>query len=310
MSEGYTFVIYAPSYSPDVGGGIVLHKLCDTLNRLGYRALIWPREWRPKRKQFNIFKWPKRWIKKKLRNRNDHNDFRLNPNFLAPLATRSDIANSIVVYPETVSGNPLNAQRVVRWLLYKPGFHTGEIKYGDEDLFFYFNEVFNDPAYNKTPGNQLHVTHILTDIYKQTNFGERSGGCYIVRKGKDRDLNYHPANYQQIDGLSHEDICKVFNQSEFFISYDLHTLYSQYAVLCGCKSIVVPDPALSKADVYPIESNCYAIAYGMEEIDQMFTENQISKLKASIDAQQKLTIDSVANFAKVAIGFFAARAKR
>jgi len=82
----------------------------------------------------------------------------------------------------------------------------------------------------------------------------------MVRKGKDRDLNYHPANYQQIDGLSHEDICKVFYQSEFFISCDFHTLYSQYAVLCGCKSIVVPDPALSKADVYLIESNCYAIA--------------------------------------------------
>jgi len=42
----------------------------------------------------------------------------------------------------------------------------------------------------------------------------------------------------------------------------------------------------------------------------MFTEDQISKLKASIDAQQKLTVDSVANFAKVATGFFAARAKR
>jgi len=166
MSEACTFVIYAPRYRGDKGGGIVLHKLCDTLNRLGCRALIWPRERPPKRDQFNIFKWTRRWIKKKLRNRNHHNDFRLNPNFLTPLATRSDIANSIAVYPEIVSGDSLNAQRVVRWLLYAPGFHTGEIKYVDEDLYFYFNEVFNDPAYNKTPGNQLHVTHILIDIYK------------------------------------------------------------------------------------------------------------------------------------------------
>lgn len=306
MDEPYRFIVYTAPYNPHSGGVIALHKLCDTLNRQGHSAKIWLKT---EKKKFNLLKWPRRYIKKKLALKNK-NKSGLNPNFITTLAAQSDIEKSIVIYAESVSDNPLNAKRVVRWLLFKPGFFTGEVEYGDDDLFFYFNEAFNDTAYNKTPGNKLHVTHILTDIYKQTNFGKRSGGCYIVRKGKNRDLTYHPDDYKQIDDLPHEEVVRIFNESSVFISYDFHTMYSQYAVLCGCKSIVVPDETLSKRDLYPAESNLYAVAYGRDEVEKAFTESEIKKLKEQYGEQEQLTHKSVANFVSVSIDFFAARAKK
>ena len=87
-------------------------------------------------------------------------------------------------------------------------------------------------------------------------------------------------------------------------------MYSQYAVLCGCKSIVVPDETLSKRDLYPTESSLYAVAYGRDEIEKAFTESEIKKLKEQYGEQEQLTHKSVANFVSVSIDFFAARAKK
>jgi len=307
MPNRLSFIIYAPEYHYGGGGIIALHKLCDTLNRLGYEAKIWGKPPQSDNQKFSLLKWPRRFLTKTLAERNVHNTFNLNPSFLTPMATKKDIKNSIVIYPEIVSGNPLNASRVVRWILFKPGFFTGEVNYGDDELFFCYNEVFNDPQYNKTPGNILHVTHVFSDIYNQTNFGARSGGCYMVRKGDESKLDYHPKDYLKVDGHSHEELAEIFNQKEYFISYDLHTMYSQYAALCGCKSIVVPDSAKTQAEVYPQIENTYAIAYGREDIDTACTQVQLKLLKDYMDAQETETIDSVDRFAKFSQNHFAGK---
>ncbi len=90
------FFIYAPPFDENSGCNIVLHRLCDLLNKQGERAYIWLWGGQSQPHKSGICE-----------------------RFNTPFAKLSDLSdNTIVVYPEVVSGNPLKAKNVVRWLLY------------------------------------------------------------------------------------------------------------------------------------------------------------------------------------------------
>ena len=38
------YIIVTPSFNENIGGVVVLHCLCDKLNRLGERAFLWPND--------------------------------------------------------------------------------------------------------------------------------------------------------------------------------------------------------------------------------------------------------------------------
>ena len=163
--------------------------------------------------------------------------------------------------PEWVGG-----RHVVRWLLHRPGFHTGVIDYGPDDLFFAYQPVFNDSAVTRGQSNVLTITYVLDRIYRQVNFGARSGSCTILRKGKGRPMVHDLAGSIVVDDLSHEEIARVFNAVEVCWSYDLYTMYAVYAALCGCKVITVPEPGVPKEVWQPVPELRYGIAYGADDL--------------------------------------------
>ena len=69
-----------------------------------------------------------------------------------------------------------------------------------------------------------------------------------------------------IDGLSHEQAAKVFNQVEMCISYDPYTLYSQYAAICGCVSVVVPKEGVTEQEWQPDTNLRLGVAYGFDRV--------------------------------------------
>lgn len=268
------FVVYAPSFNENSGGIIALHKLCDLLNKLGetaylYLALRKPQILDHKSLTMKIL-YPLRLFKyyflKFVPTSYGKNLFLNTPRIIYGI--KKNIDNTVVIYPEIVSGNPLEVKNVVRWLLHKPGFHTGEINYGKNDIFFFYQVIFNDLSLNPYPDHLLTVLWVRDDMYKQTNFSNRTGTCYMIRKGKNKKLVHNIKNSILLDDKSHSEIADIMNTCEYFISYDMETMYSQYAVLCGCKSVVIPEENISKDEWQPNKEFQYGIAYGFDDMEE------------------------------------------
>jgi hypothetical protein len=276
------FIIFAYPFDETSGGAIALHLLCRRLNEIGETALLWDSA-RPSPGEG----WRARAVYRRLRYalRNARRPFA--NAFGCPMARAADLPGAILVYPEVVEGNPLGGAHVVRWLLHRPGFHTGQAVFGPDDLFFFYQEAFNDPRYNKDRCNRLTLTSV-NEVYRCRNSGERSGSAYLLRKGKGRPLVHDPADAILVDALSHAEKAEVFNQVRILYSYDLYTLYSIYAALCGCISVVVPQPGLPKEKWIPDERDRYGMAYGEEEIDwAIATRDKLVARLASVEAEQE-----------------------
>lgn len=260
-----SFVLFSDSFDAQSGGAVVLHRLCDLLNRQGRRAFLWPKRRplfdpeRPLRSAYRALKYGERQWRR---------PFQVFPGFVTPLARPPDLNGAIVVYPEVIDGNPLRANHVVRWLLHKPGFHTGRVNFGAGDRFFFFQEAFNDPALNPDADNLLKTMFIRDDIYRQTNFGARSGSCYLLRKRKGRKIVHDLSDSVLVDDLSHTQLAEVFNRVETCISYDPYTLYSMYAAICGCASVVIPEDGMTKEEWYPDARDRYGVAFGFDDLPE------------------------------------------
>jgi len=200
--------------------------------------------------------------------------------------------NTVVIYCEGTTGNPLNAKYVVRWMLSELGKnvpHTHVNTWGKDELVYYFNSETKFYEYPEKKGivfKELATLYINPHI-KQHNFKERSGICYAVRKSRWHKKTiewYMHFNgvpivdaYLLRDDLGHSQIVKCFNYYKVFISYDPCTFLTMMAAMCGCISIVYPRDDLTKKEWIKttaaqnyIEAkgldNLYGIAYGMEDV--------------------------------------------
>lgn len=171
--------------------------------------------------------------------------------------------NVIVVYPEVVSGNILNAKHVVRWLLFNHKWEDLSNAISPSDLIICYRTIFNDWALNPE-GYELKLNYFNSELYRQYNFEERKGNCYIIRKGRNRiDLpNYFDGPI--IDyGMSESEIVRILNRCKYCYSYDTQTYYTTIASVCGCIPIVMLEKGKTKADYLgENESHKKGIAYG------------------------------------------------
>ncbi|MFL6663680.1 MAG: hypothetical protein ACJ8G7_16030 [Rhizobacter sp.] len=294
------FIVFADSFNENNGGVIALHRLCDVLNRGGQRALLWP-----SRLPLHdpAHPWASAWAFWRWHRRAWRRPYKTCPGFDTPLAKTADLPGAIVIYPEIVHGNPLRAAHVVRWLLHKPGFHKGRFEYGAGDRFFFYQKAFDDPALNPDGGdNLLKTLYVRDDVYRELNTGPRHGTCYILRKGKGRPIVHDLAGSVLVDKMSHAERAAVFNRVQACISYDTYTMYSHFAALCGCDSIVVPEPGVSKEQWYPDPADRYGLAYGFDGIEEARRSRPL--LLPHLKAQETRANDSVKAFVAKCEGYF------
>jgi hypothetical protein len=233
---------------------------------------------------------------------------------------------TIVIYCEGTQGNPLNAKKVVRWMLSELGQNVPKEwvnTWGKDELVYYFN---SERKFCTSPEKFGSIYKLLTVIYmnpyiKQTNFNSRSGICYTLRKGplihKDK-LNFvHPINSFEITRQHTQlDYIKIFNTYEYFMCYDSLTLLSVISALCGCITVIYKVDGLNKIDwinttafaeycKYKNDYNIYGIAYGNDEMEfakntiHLFKEQWNEIIEFNKTTTLKSFIDDMQNFDKM-----------
>jgi hypothetical protein len=271
----YKYVIYAHPYDENVGGTIVLHRLCHLINECGGEAYL-----HPFIQSFELHHHNAMQIglyAKAIYEATNLANYRINQDFRTPvLRPQEDFVpgnDCIVVYPEIVLGNPLRAANVVRWLLHDPGYHTGRIYYGAGEIYYRYVDYRSGSF--RFPGSEmadllLRIQYTPIELYRERPADaarERRGTAFCVRKGKGRALLHDTASSILIDGKPHAEVAQILRSVRQFISYDPYTQYSYLAAIAGCDSIVVPPQNTTREQWKPSVEDRYGLAYGFEDLD-------------------------------------------
>jgi hypothetical protein len=226
-NDKHLIVIYTPPFDITCGGIVVMHYLAQLINELHYLTFY--------AKLFML------------------NNLKYDNVFCNEFATMDDINdNTIVIYPEIISGNPLGAKNVVRWILLELGIEM--------PIDHYKNWGSNDLVYHwETTGSNKHDFKQLTcpffnNIFKRNSSIDKTETCYLIKKGPlihKNGIHYmHPSDSINIENLSLAEISDVFNKCKYFYAYDPNTAYILYAAVCGCIPIIHEIEGINEEDYF------------------------------------------------------------
>lgn len=230
------------------------------------------------------------------------------------------IENTISIYPQITYNNPFNTKHVVRWILYDTQKEI-EDTYGDNDIYFNY---LNFKTFRLVPERKLTVLDYKLDWLRVTNTGKRKSFCHIIHK------NTPPGGEQIFEDLKSFDLTDwktkgipggynpydylrdMFNQYEYFLTYDQKSYYSIMATLCGCKTIILnpgkPCEFLPTAntvldegtEITPTEFRInnylqqYGIAYGWDDLQ--WANNTLPLVRDYIEQLEIIDDKTVDNF--------------
>lgn len=214
------YYIVSSDFVNKFAGVRALHYLCHMLNQLGAEAYLLGCQ-------------------------------KTNPKLRTPLLQTEDLVRHqqlglapIVVYPETITGNPLAAQQIVRWLLNKPGHLGSQHEFNDAEMLFAFSADFT-PEGMTLP--LLRVPVVDTSIFhnrQNEQDDQREGVCYYANKylAKGGRLTHHVEGAQSLCqdvSLSQQQLAAILRKSELLICYEPSSIVAE-ALLCGCPVAIIP----------------------------------------------------------------------
>ena len=213
------YYIYAPSWTHKSSGVRVLHLLCHALNESGHKAFLWP---------------------------DNGNLYAVNPHLNTPLlCNKPEFQNFynnteigfIAVYPDIVRGNPLNAKKVVRYLLAPAGAYGGDATFPATDKVYGYCSHIHTPTLCLPTFDPI----IFYDTYQY-----RQGTCFYSHKYEMHGnqllpITQHSARIcgtpEEVAGmLQKAKVCYVYEMSEIIV----------LARMCGCPVEIVQTPYFSK----------------------------------------------------------------
>jgi hypothetical protein len=193
------FTVAVPAYTDKSGGHWYCHYLCHALNEIGHTATI------------SFYEPP----------------YRLNFDWNTPLGHDPE---AIVIYPEGILDNPLQAKKVVRYLLAPENFFgKGMINWQPTDFKLGFSKVYSDSS------NSLFYPICDLDKFQPIDASKKFNSFY-VGKGFLRQECQPLKDCVEITRQwpqEKEDLAKILQLSNIFFTYDEMSATNLDAALCG-----------------------------------------------------------------------------
>lgn len=159
------------------------------------------------------------------------------------------VGNSVVIYPEVVSGNPLSARRVVRWVLNSPGLIGGDDTYDPEELVFLYDlqklaEVNRATPTPVGPERSLWMGLVDPAVIYPDPAVPRDLQCTFTHKGAElaRRVQVPVGQTIPLESLTWDlaSLGDALRRTRTLYSFDHYSNVLREAVISGC-TVRVPD---------------------------------------------------------------------
>ncbi len=270
------YYIMARQYNGSSAGIMVLHLLCHHLNMRGYPAFL---------ATFGEVNYQTRagLVTPILDNKtiNFYTQQKLNP---------------IVIYPDIVKGNPLNASCVVRYLLNHPGLLGGDSEFVKDDIIFTYTKKIAEKMGINTPQTLFMPISDADVFYPPKNQPVRSGSCFYASKYKSfhRGKLFGVTNNaveitrQLSNSQTTQEVADLLRQSEIFYTYEDSSLITE-AMLCDCPVVMVKNQFFDGEPLAHYE-------LGNEGYSTNSDPDNIENARKTIPIARQKFIDAVENF--------------
>lgn len=265
--KSYPYFVYAPRWVDSSAGIKALHFLCHSLNSAGQKAYLVLTE-----SQFQ-------------------NQPRVNHNLLTPILTQEisdaffrDKVSPIVIYSETVPGNPLSANCVVRYLMNFSGALGGPAVFDENEIIISFSKKIAEDYAIKNNTIEPKVLFLPPIDPREFVKVEDKEPFQLVYAGKYRSFVGKPPKVGNLTSIeifrdgprmqSREQVKDLLKKASILYSFENSSIVNE-AILSGTPAKFVSNEFLGEV-IAEVELGQGGIVKGDSEID-------LNEAKLSID---------------------------
>jgi hypothetical protein len=264
--ETHPYFIYAPRWISSSAGIRALHYLCHSLNQLGQKAYLVMTEVA------------------------HHGEPRISPILNTPILSQETSEayfragiNPVVIYAETIPGNPLGATCVVRYLLNYAGALGGEEEFPENELIIAFSKKISEhySQLNKTENPQTLFLPPIDPRNFTKNLEKKP--YQVVYAGKYRNFVGKPPKVGTLptveifrDGprmQSREQVLEILRNATIVYSFENSSIVTE-AILSGTPATFVPNEFLGDI-IAEFELGNGGIVAGESSTDLEVAQNSI-----------------------------------
>jgi len=154
---------------------------------------------------------------------------------------------SIVVYPESIAGNPCGGDKIVRYILNVPGVMGGDKEYAKDELLVAYRADFASYSGGEVLCLPVIEPFFCVDLLVPKLFS-------VVYVGKGENTSAHPDDCVPITPewpRTREQVAFILQCADVLYTYDGVSAIIDEAERCGCKVIKMPEVKEIKAPLVP-----------------------------------------------------------